>query len=169
MTAAASVSRIAERAAELRREFDQSFMLPPTADVVAKVDLLAIRLGGKGFAIRLAEISGVFAGKKITRVPGTGASVLGIAGFRGSIVPVYDLHGLLGEPAPKAPRWMLVAAAASVAFAFEGFDGQIRATADSIKPQGTRATHGFTNDFVEHKGVLRPVIQLSSVLDAIKT
>jgi chemotaxis signal transduction protein len=162
-------SRVASRAAALKRDFDQSFALPPATDTAAKVDLLAIRLGSKTFAIRLAEIAGLFADKKITRVPGAGTAMLGIAGFRGSIVPVYDLQCLLGEPAGKTARWLVIALAAPVAFAFDGFEGQLRVAPEAIKPQDTQARQGLTNDLVHTDGVLRPIIRLPSVLDAIKT
>jgi purine-binding chemotaxis protein CheW len=155
------------RVAELRRDFDDSFAAPPAADMAAKVSLLAIRLAGKGFAIRLAEIAGLFADKKITRVPGASASMLGIAGFRGAIVPVYDLQCLLGEPAAKAARWLVHAAAAPVAFAFDVFEGQLRVPPDAIKPPDSEVRDGLTEDFVQADAMLRPIIALARVLEAI--
>jgi purine-binding chemotaxis protein CheW len=163
-----TASRVVKRAAQLRRDFDASFALPPAPEAATKADLLAIRCAGKAFAIRLAEIAGLFADKKITRVPGASASMLGIAGFRGAIVPVYDLQMLLGEPAGKTARWLVNAAAAPVAFAFEQFEGQLRVPPDAIKPQATQIRNGLTEDFVQSDGALRPIIQLSRVLDAIK-
>ena len=113
-----AASSVTERAAELRREFDRSFANPPLAEYAVMHDLLAIRLSAKGFAIRLSEIAGLFADKKITRVPGANAALLGIAGFRGTIVPVYDLQSLLDHSAGPMSRWLIVAAAAPVAFSF---------------------------------------------------
>jgi purine-binding chemotaxis protein CheW len=161
-------SRVADRAAELRRDFDNSFAAPPASEVAAKVGLLAVRLSGKGFAIRLAEIAGLFADKKITRVPGASAAMLGIAGFRGAIVPVYDLHCLLGEPAAKTARWLVQAATAPVAFAFDAFEGQLRVPPDAIKPQDSEVRNGLTKDFVQVDASLRPIIALARVLAAIK-
>jgi purine-binding chemotaxis protein CheW len=164
-----AASHVSERAAELRRDFDRSFAEPPRADKAAKEDLLAIRLGAQGFAIRLSEITGLFVDKKVTRVPGASAALLGIAGFRGSIVPVYDLQSLLGHSGGHAPRWLVIAAAAPVAFAFEAFESQLRVSPESITPQQSNAeTHRYTQDFVQTENVLRPIIHLYSVLDAIK-
>jgi purine-binding chemotaxis protein CheW len=164
------VSRVTERAAELRRDFDRGFADPPPAKNAAKEELLAIRLGAQGFAIRLSEIAGLFADKKITPVPGATAALLGIAAFRGSIVPVYDLRSLLAQSRSQTPRWLVIAAAAPVALAFEAFDGQLRVSPESITPQQSNAqAHNYTRDFVQTENILRPIIHLSSVLEAIKT
>ena len=160
---------VSERAAELRRNFDRSFAEPPSIVKSAIEDLLAIRLRAQHFVVRVSEIAGLFADKKITRVPGADASQLGIAGFRGSIVPVYDLQSLLGLSRSETPRWLVIAAAAPVALAFETFEGQLRVSPDAIRPQQSQSqTHSCTKDFVQTAGVLRPIVHLPSVLDAIR-
>jgi len=164
MEAAAHISK---RAAELRRDFDRGFADPPVVGSETRQDLLAIRLGARRLAIRLSEIAGLYADKKITPVPGAATGMLGIAGFRGSILPVYDLQSLLELSSSEAPRWLVVAAAAPVAFSFEAFEEQIRVSADSIKSEQTQAKSGFTKEFIHTEGVLRPIIQLSSVLEAV--
>jgi purine-binding chemotaxis protein CheW len=160
---------ISKRAAELRRDFDRGFADPPSVGNETRQDLLAIRLGARRLAIRLSEIAGLFADKKITPVPGAAAGMLGIAGFRGSILPVYDLQSLLELSSSEAPRWLVIAAAAPVAFSFEAFEEQIRVPADSIKCEQTQAKNSFTKEFIQTEGVLRPIIQLSSVLEAVMT
>ena len=100
----ASATGIAERAAELRHAFDHSFAEPAGLGRGFREALLAVRVDTQPFAIRLSEISGLFADKKITPVPGSEATLRGIAGFRGAIVPVYDLQILLGQPPLPAPR-----------------------------------------------------------------
>src|SRR5205085_2889575 len=140
------------------------------AEAATKVDLLAIRLGPQSFALRLAEIAGLSAAKKVTRVPGTNAAMLGIAGFRGAIVPVYDLQALLGHAGGGTPRWLVIAAATPVALAFEVFEGQRRVLLDAIVPQHSRPeTRTCTPDFVQMEHSVRPIIHLPSVLGAIKT
>jgi chemotaxis signal transduction protein len=157
------------RAAALRREFDRSFIEPPHAEVAATEDLLAIRMAAQDFAIKLSEIAGLFADKKIAPVPSANAALLGIAGFRGAIVPVYDLQSLLGLAESRSSRWLVIAAKAPVAFSFESFEGRLRVLPDAITPQKSHAKHGFTRDLVRTENVLRPIIQLSSVLDALAT
>lgn len=164
-----AASQMAQRTAELRRDFDRSFAEPPSAGKSASHDLLAIRLDEQHFALRLPDIAGLFADKKITPVPGAGGFLLGIAGFRGVIAPVYDLQGLLGCPAVRNPRWLVMAASASVGFAFAAFDGQLRVPASAVTPQQQGETQGLTSAVIQHNGVLRPIIELSRALKAIQT
>ena len=81
---------------------------------------------------------GCSAGKKITRVPGSHATC-GIAGFRGASLPVYDLQACSAIRARQTPRWLVIAAAAPVALAFEAFEGHLRVSPDAIVPQQSRA------------------------------
>ena len=160
---------ISKRAVQLRRDFDRGFADPPPIGSEIKQDLLAIRLGARKFAIRLSEIASLFADKKVTPVPGAAAAMLGVAGFRGSILPVYDLQSLLDLSNSQAPRWLVVASAASVAFSFDAFEKQIRVSPDEIKCQQTEAKNSFTKEFIQTEGILRPIIQMSSVLDSVMT
>jgi len=161
--------RIAQRAAELRHEFDRSFAEPPSAAASADHDLLGVRLDEQQFALRLSDIAGLFVDKKITPVPGAGGFLLGIAGFRGVIAPVYDLQRLLGCPAVRDPRWLVIAASASVGFAFAGFEGQLRVSASAITPQQRGEMQMLTSGVVQHHDVLRPIIELNRALKAIET
>jgi chemotaxis signal transduction protein len=167
-----AASRITDRAAALRRDFDRSFAVAPMGADAAKLDLLAICLGTRRFALRLSDIAGLFVDKKVIEVPGAIATLVGIAGFRGAIAPVYDLQRMLGLTTRDAPgacaRWLVIAAAAPVAFAFDAFDGQLRVTPAAIKADTGQEAQGFTASFVETEGVLRPIIELSEVLNAIK-
>jgi purine-binding chemotaxis protein CheW len=160
---------LSKRAAQLRRDFDSGFANPPPVGGEIRQDLLAIRLGTRRFAIRLSEIAGLYADKKITPVPAAAAGMLGIAGFRGSILPVYDLQSLLGLSSGSASRWLVVAAGAQVAFSFEAFEEQLRVSSRAVKYEQAQAKSSFTREFIQTDGVLRPIIQLSSVLEAVMT
>jgi purine-binding chemotaxis protein CheW len=161
-------ARITQRAAELRADFDRAFAEPVRLDATPRENLLAIRVGTEACAIHLADIAGLFADKKITRVPGDASALLGIAGFRGAIVPVFNLQSLLGQPANGTPRWLVMAAAAPVAFAFDAFEGQLRVTPDAIVPGPARAqTRTYARQFVQTQSNVRPIIHLPSIVDAI--
>lgn len=163
-------SSLADRAEELRHAFDGSFAVPAQVDTGQTEDLLAIRTGSEASAIRLSEIAGLFADKKVTRVPGRVAALLGVAGFRGAIVPVYDLHVLLGHPTAKAARWLVTASGASVAFAFEAFDGHLRISRDAIMAQqASEQTRKYVNGVVRMQDVVRSIVDLPAILDAIRT
>jgi purine-binding chemotaxis protein CheW len=163
-----ATSGLAERAAELRGAFDRAFAAPLRAGVAAKADFIAIRAGVERCAIRLAEIAGMFADRKVTRVPAGEAALLGIAGFRGALVPVYCLQTLLGLGAAPSPRWLVIAKAAPVALAFESFEGHLRTSADAILPrQSPDQMSGFAPEFVRADAVVRPVIHLPAVIGAL--
>lgn len=164
-----TVSHVTERAAELRRDFDRAFAEPVRLDPAAKEELLSIRVGGQACALRLSEISGLFVDKKITRVPGGNAALRGIAGFRGALLPVYDLPALLGHGGTPARRWLVIAAAAPVALAFDAFERQLRASRDEILPQPARSeTSGFAREIVRAQTFIGPILHLPSILEAIK-
>lgn len=162
---------IGERAAALRLAFDRSFAEPllPATEVVE--DLLAIRIGTQAYALRLAEVAGLFADRKVTPVPGGDAALIGIAGFRGAIVPAYGLHALLGlASGPRSCRWLVIAAAAPVALAFEAYDAQLSVPPEAILPaQSGGEAQSCVREFVRTPKFSGPVIHLPSVLDAIKS
>ena len=91
--------RVVTHAAELRRDFDRSFAEMPSPGKSSVEDLLAIRLGVQDYALRLSEIAGLFAGKKITPVPGGHRAQLGIVGF-----PRFDRAGLRSPRTPGTLR-----------------------------------------------------------------
>jgi chemotaxis signal transduction protein len=160
--------RLAERAAELRADFDRSFAAPLRADVVQKLDLLAIRVGSEFCALRLSEVAGLFADRKITPVPGGNAALLGIAGFRGLVLPVYSLPLLLGHSGTQTPRWLVIAAAAPVACAFDAFEGHLRVSAGAILPQQSDGKmRAYAREFLRTADVVRSVLHLPSVIAAL--
>ena len=161
--------RLADRADELRRAFDHSFAAPVQIDTTPTEDFLAIRVGPEACALRLPEIVGLFADKKITRLPGRAPALLGIAGFRGAVMPVYDLSVLLGYPAAKTPRWLVIASGAPVAFAFEGFDGHLRLSRDAVvRQEAEERARKYVNEVVRTQDVVRPIVDLPAILGAIK-
>jgi chemotaxis signal transduction protein len=161
-------SKAMERALEMRREFDQAFANPVQFEKTLKEKLLAIRTGGQACAVRLSAIAGLFADKKITPVPGGHPALRGIAGFRGVIVPVYDLPRLLGAADMKAPRWLVIAKTAPVALAFESFHAQLVVGPEAIVAQTARPEmKDFARDFLRTPDFSGPILHLPSVLDAI--
>lgn len=160
--------RIATRADELRREFDRSFAVVRGAEKAPVEDLLAITLGDDPYLLRMAGISGLFADRRVTPLPGPVAELLGVAGFRGSVVPVYDLRLLLGYPGGGTPRWLvLLDGKVPVGLAFERFDGhlQLPRTAITACSQVDAARH--VHQVADTADGIRPVIHLPSLLDVI--
>jgi chemotaxis signal transduction protein len=151
---------LADRAADLRAHFDRSFAEAPRAAAAATEDLLAIRLGGAPYALRLGELAGLFVDRRVAPVPSAVRELLGIAGFRGAIVPVYDLRLLLGCAATAPPRWLVIAAQLPVGFGFDVLEGHLRVGTGAI---ATGAAGGALVQTPEP----RPIVALAAVLAAI--
>lgn len=163
----AAPPRLAGRAALLRQGFDAAFAAPPTGPAADDIDLLAIAVGGQPYAMRLAGIAGLFSGRRITRMPSRAPALLGLAGFRGAILPVYGLDLLLGHAA-AAPRWLATLAAAPVAIAFEGFEGHLRLGRDAIlREEGDAPARRLLPERALTGARPRPVVDLPALLDAI--
>jgi len=134
---------LTERVRGLRDAFDRSFAEPLRSAPARFEHLLAIRVAGEPYAVRLEEIAGLHAGWPVTAVPSPSPALLGIAGFRGSLVPVYDLSVLLGLTAPPTPRWIALSTGRTrVAFAFAGLDGHLQVAPDTLATEPGAATGG---------------------------
>jgi purine-binding chemotaxis protein CheW len=163
-------SRQTTRAEELRLAFDRAFAEPPSIDTALKENLLAIRLETAAYALRLSDIGGVFSDKKVTRVPASTTALLGIASFRGTVMPVYNLHLLLGFPTSPAVRWLVTMSGAPIALAFDKFEGHLRIPRDAIAPQGAGdGIRHHIREFIRTAGDIRPIVDLASVIATIRT
>jgi purine-binding chemotaxis protein CheW len=128
-----SPAEVTDRLAALRADFDRSFTEPARQHDAEYAELLAIRAGGRTYALRLSQASGVHSDRPVTPLPGPRAALLGVAGFGGAIVPVYDLAALLGHPVPEHPRWLVLATGTPpLALAFHELDGHVRIPASII-------------------------------------
>jgi len=162
-------SALSEKAVALRAAFDRSFAERARLQTSTHADFLTIRLGTHPFALRLADVASLVTDREITRLPGPRAELIGIAGFRGAIVPVYDLGALLSYPASPAPRWLVVASAAQVALAFEAFDGHMRVAADAVTPGDGKGPAGtYVREVLQWGGVACHIIELAQVIEAIR-
>jgi chemotaxis signal transduction protein len=157
-----------ERAAELRLAFDRSFSNAPHSGSTAAEKLLALRVGSNPYLVRLAEVSGLFTDKKITWLPSHVAELLGLAGLRGTVLPVYDLGMLLGCPSTATQRWLLVTAATPVGLAFDAFDGYLSVRLEAIIPEvRAEGRERHVREVVHTADRVRPLVSLTSVLESI--
>jgi chemotaxis signal transduction protein len=160
-------STFTSRVELLRREFDQTFAEPALPPSDETESLVVIRVGPDAYAVRVAEIDGLFADKKIVAVPTPLAELLGVAALRTGIVPVYSLGALLGQPtAGDPPRWIF--AAGDVALAFDGLDGYARVAPSEIAQRVGGAPDARLRATVRVAGALCSVVSVESVLDEIK-
>jgi chemotaxis signal transduction protein len=162
-----SPDTVAGRLAELRADFDRSFGRPARRHDEEYAELLALRAGGRPYALRLSQTSGLFPDRPVTALPGPIAALLGVAGFSGAIVPVYDLAALLGHAVPDRPRWLVLAAGSpALALAFHELDGHVRAPSSSIMAEG-RAGGGILRGMVPLPGGTRAVVDLPAARAAV--
>lgn len=157
--------------AELRRAFDRSFALPPPQAAQEVEDLLAIRVAGDPYAVRLREISGMMAGRKVVSVPAGAPGLLGLAGIRGGVVPVFGLASILGYgQASGEPRWMILCGVEDpIALAFPDFEGFLRLPKSSLHSDETlQATRHHVNEVAKTDAGNRAVIGVSLVVAAIR-
>jgi chemotaxis signal transduction protein len=155
---------------ELQQTFDRTFAEAPRRDAAPHDDLLAITIGGDPYAMRLAEVAGLYPDRRFTRLPGSVPALLGLVGLRGALLPVYDLRTLLGYPKAAAPRWLAVIADAQVVLGFEQFDNHLRVPRPAIVEAGTGSAASRpqpVREVVHTDGLVRPIIHLPSVLEAI--
>ena len=160
-------ANLSERTADLRRAFDQSFAEPIRTDMRETIDLILIRLGEDPHAIRMTEIAGLFADVRITPCPSPISELRGLAGFRGTLTPVYDLGGLLGCPTSSA-RWMVLSEGRALALTFDEFDGHFRAAPAAIVSQQGSSASPFVRAIARQADLAWPVIDIPSVVAAIK-
>jgi purine-binding chemotaxis protein CheW len=131
-------------------------------------DLLAIRIGGDPYALVRGELAGLFADKRVTPLPGGAPGLLGISGFRGALVAVYDLRAVLGGGAAARPvRWLVTAAAAPIALAFERFEALLRVPREAITTRAAAAA-GHAPRVVRTADEVRPVLDVPSIVGAIR-
>lgn len=157
------------RAGQLRDQFDRSFAEPVRRRDVEYVELLAVQAGGSPYALRLSQTSGLYPDRPVTPLPGPLGALLGVAGFGGTIVPVYDLAALLGHPVPARPRWLVRAAGEPpLAVAFHELDGHIRVPAASIIAEtGGGAARGSVRGMVPLADGIRPIVDLIAARAAV--
>lgn len=164
-----SQASVARRALELRRSFDEAFQSSPPEHTTELVDLLAVRVGHVPCAVRVRQLSGVFVDRPITALPTPVIELVGITGFRGVIYPVYDLARLLGFEARGGRRsLLLVASKTPLALAFDRLEGHLRAPRADIAVAGASDVRAHVREMVAVAGIPRPILDLPSVLDAIR-
>jgi len=153
---------MASRVERLRADFDHSFSVPARTLDGEAVELLAIGVGGRPYALRLSQTSGLYPDRPVTPLPTAVPALRGLAGFAGVVVPVYDLAALLGHPTPDTARWLVLAAGTPpLALAFHQLDHHVRVpVTDVVDSSGTSASLGCTRGMVQLPDGNRPIVDV---------
>ncbi|MDB6107279.1 MAG: cheW3-2 [Gammaproteobacteria bacterium] len=165
-------SPVAASAAQLRSTFDQARAVPFLSDAVERIeDLLAIRVSGDAFAIRLSEISGLATDRKIVAFPSPIPELLGVAAIRGRLVPVYSLAALLGYSAQSSQgRWlMLCGTEEPVGLAINDFEGYVRVPlAQVYTAEQKDAASAHVKHVVRAADMVRGVVSIPLIMEIIQ-
>lgn len=142
------------RVEDLRDDFDRGFAEEVATVRAAAVDVLVVELGGALHAIRVSDIAAIAAGVTISYLPSAAPAVLGLAGIRGAVVPVFDLAALIGAGSitPEAARWILQVGG-ELAFGVARVHRHARLDAAAV-----------VDDLVRYEGRLLPLIALPPVV-----
>jgi chemotaxis signal transduction protein len=156
-----SMITVGRRIERLRDEFDRSFTEPARSHDVEHEELLAIGTGGRPYALRLSQTAGLHPDRPVTPLPGPVPALLGLAGFAGTVVPVYDLGALLGHPGAGHPRWLVLAAGSPpLALAFHDLDGHVRVATGAIVAESAADRDGCLRGMVTLGDGTRPIVDV---------
>jgi chemotaxis signal transduction protein len=158
------------KAEEMRAELDRAFAAP-REEASPVTTLLAIRVDGEAYALRLSELAGVAADRRIIPFPSDAPSCIGIAGHHGDLVPVFALGSLLGRPrATTDPRWLgLVRIDGTLAaLAFDEIEScfQVAETALSTESGSSFISHVLSGSAAPSGG-RRAVLSVPALVDAV--
>lgn len=159
-------------AAELRSAFDRERAVPfSTADGQRTESLIGLRISGDAYALRIAEITSLCTDRKIVSLPAALSGLLGVAGIRGAIVPVYSIAALLGyRDDPTHVRWLaLCGIEEPIAFAFSGFEGYTRVLQSQLHPaEKNDAARTFVTHVARTEQMVRAVVSIPLFRQAIQ-
>jgi purine-binding chemotaxis protein CheW len=100
--------------------------------------------------------------------------LLGLAGIRGGIVPVFSLSSILGYPPDnRSPRWMIICKSEEpIALAFSDFEGYLRLPASALHAdenfRATREHVKYVNQVASTPDGVRAVISIPLIMAAIR-
>lgn len=159
-----------EHLAELRNAFDESFAaaLPETS--AERISLVAIRAAGERLALPANQITGIVRPRRIAVFPSRIAESIGLAGIRGTLVPVFSLAALLGlEPRNREAAWLALAhPEAPIALAFEDFEGQVQVERTELSKDESERPRRHVRSLVRIGSTVRAVIEVDSLVEAIR-
>jgi purine-binding chemotaxis protein CheW len=157
--------RFRDEAERMRRDFDRLFATPDPPPPAETGDFVGVLVGGRPFALRVAELARIEACRKIVPLPGGRPPFLGLTSLRGRLVPVFDLETVLGlPPTVVVRRWVAVCEnEAPLGFVFGELDGYLRVPQSDVLGVRPELSGPQAHQAVREAGGVRPVIHLPSL------
>jgi purine-binding chemotaxis protein CheW len=161
---------LARRTAELRAGFDNAFALPPAETTTASIGLLAIRVGAEGYAIRMTELSDVQGARRVVPLPGARPEMLGLAGIRGRLVPVYSLAALLGHAVTQAWTWLAICGAEHpIGLTFDELEGYVQASPADLCPAAeVEGSRSYVRELLRKGDAVTMVVSAASIVTMLR-
>jgi chemotaxis signal transduction protein len=162
---------VGERLLAIQRAFDEAFAMAPRPSRGTFEDLLAVRLAGDPYALRLRDIAGLVVSRKVVPLPSGRPELLGVTGHRGSIVAVYSLAALLGYGTDSKPTpWLALAGGSEpVGLAFEELEGFLRLPSGDVHTASPgEGARPFAGEVVLVGSLLRRVVDIPSTLATLE-
>jgi chemotaxis signal transduction protein len=158
---------LGDRVMDLRRAFDQTFGLPAGDTAPESDDLLAIRVAGDAYGLRIRDLSTLAPIGRVVPFPSRRPALLGLTGIRGNLTPVYSLASLLGyDLGCSSPRWLAVASVPdAMALAFDDLEGFLRLSRSEIYASAPRE---HVKEMVRMGDTTRMLIDTRALLAALK-
>lgn len=167
-----SLSPVSEKAVELRRAFDQARAVPFSSGKEDQTeDLLAIRVSRDAYAIKVGEITGLATARQIVPIPSPIPELLGLASIRGGLVPVYNLHGLLGYSAQvEQMSWLALCGTENpFALGFSDLEGYLRVPLKQLYPvEKEDAARTQVKEVARTTGAVRAVVSIPLLRETIQ-
>lgn len=167
-----SLSPTIGRAVELRSAFDRERAAPSSSRTEVQTEsLLAIRVSRDAYAIRVSEISGLVTDRTIVAFPSPIPELLGVAGIRGTLVPVYSLTKLLGYGAETGQiRWLVLCGTeAPFGLAFSDFEGYVRMRRTQLHEAEQRdVTRTCVTHVARATDIVRAVVSIPLLRETIR-
>lgn len=163
---------ISVTAAELRAAFDHERTIPfSTGDQQRTESLIGLRVSGDAYALRVSEVTSLCTDRKIVSLPRAVPGLLGVAGIRAVVVPVYSIAALLGyADESSGVRWLaLCGVEEPIALAFSGFEGYTRVLQSQLHPaEKNDAARTFVTHVARAERMVRAVVSIPLFRKAIQ-
>ena len=166
----AETTLLSKSAAELRLQFDNTFVAPPPGPAEGNESLITLRAAGEALAVKMLHITAVAKRRRIVPVPTRVPGLLGITVLRGTLLPVYDLAAILGLPAPAGERsWlMLTGPETTVGLIFDEFEGQIEIDRACLYESGSSGSRKHLRVTAKVNDTHRAVIDIPGIVEEIR-
>jgi purine-binding chemotaxis protein CheW len=157
-----------ERVLEMRRAFDGAFALPRAARATDVEQAVIVQAGAQLLACRIHEVTRFESDRKVIPLAGL-PGLVGVAGIRGKLVPVYDLATVIGAPAAGATRWLaLCGEGETIGLAFSRIDRFVRVPREDVYAIDEAAATSHVRQLLRAGTTAYHVLDVGSVLSAIR-